>query len=535
MSRSGAGSGPEPSPGDPRSTSPRTSGSTRADTVKTPIPADIWVLVGAAFIVAIGYGIVAPVLPQFAQSFGLGVTASSVVVSSFAFFRLVSAPAGGRFVNHFGERPVYVAGLLIVAASTFAVGLAQSYWQLLLFRGLGGLGSTMFTVSAMALIVRLAPPHARARATGLYATAFLLGNIAGPVLGGMMAGLGMRVPFVIYAIGLVIAAIVVRAKLGSVGSSTEAASPEVVTEPGTPDPQSPGSTAAESRETADLRDSTEILADAEEVASDTAPLPREDDTHASTGASMSNSSSASAVDDDESDEGSDMATAHDAGPSGRRLGRGSRGRARRSQRRDTRPPMRFREAWHFSGYRAALLGGLANGWASMGIRVAIYPLFALHVLGVGVGEAGWALTVFAAGNALAVTTVGRYADAYGRKPFTVIGFLILGVSTIVLGYWESLPVFLALSAVAGIGAGLLNPAQQAAVADVIGSERAGGKVLSRFQMAMDTGAIFGPIIAGWLADAFGYSVAFAASGALALLAAAAWMAARETLPSRDSE
>ena len=47
---------------------------------RPPLPADIWVLVSAAFIVAIGYGIIAPILPQFAASFDLGVTAASIEI-----------------------------------------------------------------------------------------------------------------------------------------------------------------------------------------------------------------------------------------------------------------------------------------------------------------------------------------------------------------------------------------------------------------------------------------------------------------------
>src|SRR5699024_7594063 len=132
--------------------------------------------------------IFAPVLPQFAASFDFGVTAATIVVSSFAFFRFVFSPSSGRLVDAFGERRIYITGLLIVAASTAAVAFAQNYWQLLVFRGLGGIGSTMFSVSAMALIVRLAPVDARAKASSTYATAFLVGNIAGPVLGGAMAG-----------------------------------------------------------------------------------------------------------------------------------------------------------------------------------------------------------------------------------------------------------------------------------------------------------------------------------------------------------
>ena len=60
------------------------------------LPKEIYVLVAAAFIVALGYGIIAPVLPQFAASFNFGVTAATIVVSSFAFFRFVFSPSSGR-------------------------------------------------------------------------------------------------------------------------------------------------------------------------------------------------------------------------------------------------------------------------------------------------------------------------------------------------------------------------------------------------------------------------------------------------------
>ncbi|PRY57135.1 putative MFS family arabinose efflux permease [Knoellia remsis] len=173
------------------------------------IPREIWVLVASAFVIALGFGLITPVLPQFAQSFGVGATASAIVVSVFAFFRLVFAPAGGSLIGRVGERPIYLAGLLIVAASTAATAFAQSYWQLLVFRGLGGIGSVMFTVSATALIVRLAPPSIRGRVSSAYGSAFLIGGIGGPAVGGALGGLGLRVPFLAYAGALVLAAALV--------------------------------------------------------------------------------------------------------------------------------------------------------------------------------------------------------------------------------------------------------------------------------------------------------------------------------------
>lgn len=185
--------------------------------------------------------------------------------------------------------------------------------------------------------------------------------------------------------------------------------------------------------------------------------------------------------------------------------------------------MRVREAWAHPAYRAALLGAVVSGWSAMGIRVAVYPLFALSVLGAGPKAAGLALTFFALGNFLAITVSSRLADTYGRVPFTSAGFAVMGAATILLGVWPDLLVFWALSAVAGVGAGLLIPAQQAAVADVVGSDRPSGKVLSRFQMAMDFGAILGPVATAALAQHFSYALAFGVAGVFALVAAVAWV------------
>ena len=157
---------------------------------RSRLPRDIKVMLVAAFLIALGFGLVAPVLPQFATTFDVGATAAAVIVSIFAFMRLVFAPAGGALIVKLGERPVYVAGLLIVAASTAACAFAQDYWQLLVFRGLGGAGSVMFTVASMALVVRLAPPESRGRVSGAYASAFLIGNVCGPIVGGLLASFG---------------------------------------------------------------------------------------------------------------------------------------------------------------------------------------------------------------------------------------------------------------------------------------------------------------------------------------------------------
>lgn len=182
-------------------------------TAAPSMPREVWVLVSAGFVIALGYGVVAPALPEFARSFNVGVTAASAIVSAFAVMRLAFAPSTGRLVTKFGERPMYLLGLLIVALSTLASAFAQSYWQLMIFRGLGGIGSVMFSVSAMGLMIRISPPDIRGRVSGFYSSSFVLGSITGPLLGGALVGFGLRVPFVVYAVALFGAIAVVHLQL----------------------------------------------------------------------------------------------------------------------------------------------------------------------------------------------------------------------------------------------------------------------------------------------------------------------------------
>jgi MFS family permease len=386
---------------------------------RPPIPGELKVLVASAFVIAVGFGLVSPVLPAYARSFDVGVAAASFVVSIFAFFRLVFAPAGGALVQRLGERSVYLTGLVVVAASSLATAFAQSYWQLLVFRGLGGIGSTMFTVSAMALLVRLAPPTIRGRVSSAYASSFLIGGMLGPVIGGALAGLGLRLPFVAYAAALVLAALVVAVRLTG----------------------------------AQLRPAT-------------------------------------------------------SGPPA--------------------PPMRLGEALALPAYRACLASAFANGWGNFGVRVAVLPQFAVAVHD-ETWVAGVALAIAAAGTALTLQVAGRVADSTGRRPLVLVGLVVTAAGLGLLGLSHDLLVLLVLSAISGVGAGLVNPGQQAAVADVIGSERSGGTVLSTFQMAQDSGAILGPVLVGVVADQAGYGWAFAVTGLVSLLAVGPWLLAPETL------
>ncbi len=169
------------------------------------LPREVAVLAAVAVAVAIGFGVVATALPEFARSFGVGKFWAGAVISAFALMRFVSALGGGRLVDSFGERIILATGIGIVAVSTGLAGLSQNYPQLLILRGLGGIGSAMFTVSAMALLFRVVDGANRGRASGLFQAGFLFGGLLGPLAGGFLTEVSLRLPFYVYAVSLVAA------------------------------------------------------------------------------------------------------------------------------------------------------------------------------------------------------------------------------------------------------------------------------------------------------------------------------------------
>ena len=169
------------------------------------LPREVAVLTAVAFAVAVGFGIVFPVIPLFASEFGVSAFAASAVISIFALTRFASSPPAGWLVDRLGERVILGTGIFIVGISSAAAGLAQNYWQLLLLRGAGGVGSAMFTVAAYALLLRVVLPDQRGRAALAFQGGFLIGGVTGPLFGAPLVAISIRLPFFVYAATLLIA------------------------------------------------------------------------------------------------------------------------------------------------------------------------------------------------------------------------------------------------------------------------------------------------------------------------------------------
>jgi len=170
-------------------------------------PREVGVLVFASFFFAVGFGIISPTLPLFARSFGVNHAQVGAILATFAFARFATGLISGKLVDHFGERLVYSFGIGFVSLTSFAAGLAQNYEQLLVFRAVGGFGSSMFSVAAGSILLRAVDDDHRARAQSLYNGSFLVGMMAGPVVGGALSGFSLRAPMIIYGFLLIIASL----------------------------------------------------------------------------------------------------------------------------------------------------------------------------------------------------------------------------------------------------------------------------------------------------------------------------------------
>jgi MFS family permease len=171
------------------------------------LPHEVWILSWANVMIALGYGVISPVMPSFARTFGVSISAVTFLVTVFSLSRLCFAPMSGLLVQRLGERRIYISGLLIVAVSTGACAFSHAYWQLVVFRALSGVGSTMFFVSAFALMIHISPADSRGRVAGMFTTSFMLGAVGGPAVGGLTAGWGLTAPFIAYGIALLAVAV----------------------------------------------------------------------------------------------------------------------------------------------------------------------------------------------------------------------------------------------------------------------------------------------------------------------------------------
>ncbi len=354
-----------------------------------------------------GFGLIIPAIPIFAKTFGVSNTLIGLIISSFAIMRFISGLFAGKLVDRFGERLVLGAGLFMVSLFTLISGLAQSYEQLLIFRTAGGLGSSMFSVSAGALILRVVSDNQRGQAQSLYNGGFIAGGVAGPAFGGALIALSPRAPFFIYSALLIVAGIVSLIFLH------------------------------ESR-------------------------------------------------------------------LGAKVEQGSQERA-----------LSIKEALAIKPYLYSLFLAFLGSWILFGMRSSILPLFVVEDLKASPSLVGLSFTVALIAQGSVMVRAGKHSDKNGRKPVILAGFSIVMASLGILFLANNVTVYLIAMIVMGLGAGFAASAG-AIVGDVIKGKS--GKVYAFWQMAGDAGMMVGPVLLGFISDAFSYRTAIGVSAAVFSLA-----------------
>ncbi|MEO6144041.1 MAG: MFS transporter [Dermatophilaceae bacterium] len=179
-----------------------------------------------------------------------------------------------------------------------------------------------------------------------------------------------------------------------------------------------------------------------------------------------------------------------------------------------------------SAYRAAVANNFAVGWAVFGVRSSLIPLFVVEGLRLGPAWTGAGLALSAVVQALVLIPAGRMADTRGRRPFLRAGAAFSLVAGVAMAFAGGAPLFMVGMAMYGTGSALLGVSSAAIVGDVIGGR--GGTPVAAFQMASDAGAFLGPLVAGLLADAASFEVAFLATAAVSGLALATTFVMPET-------
>lgn len=161
------------------------------------------------FVDAMLFGALAPLVPGYADEFGLSKTGAGLLVASFGAGALLGAIPGGLAAARFGPKRAVVAGLALLAFASFAFAAAEGPWALGLARLVQGFSSTMTWGGALAWLTSSTPRERRGELIGTAFGAAVFGAILGPMFGAVADAVSVRVSFV--TLGIVAIALAVWA------------------------------------------------------------------------------------------------------------------------------------------------------------------------------------------------------------------------------------------------------------------------------------------------------------------------------------
>lgn len=160
-----------------------------------------WLLFLALFIDLLGFGILVPLLPFYAESLGATAFEVALLIAVYSLAQFLFAPLWGRLSDRHGRRPIILVGLIGTSISFILFGFANTLLLLFISRLLGGILTAATLPTAQAYIADVSSEKERAKKFGMLGAAFGLGFIFGPAAGGLLSVYGYAVP-AFFAAGL---------------------------------------------------------------------------------------------------------------------------------------------------------------------------------------------------------------------------------------------------------------------------------------------------------------------------------------------
>jgi EmrB/QacA subfamily drug resistance transporter len=139
----------------------------------------------ALMLASLDQNIVGVALPRIVSDLG-GLSHLSWVVTSFLLTSTITTPLYGKLSDMYGRKPLFITAILIFLAGSCLCGLSNSMTQLVVFRGVQGLGAGGLITLAMTTMADLVTPRERGRYQGYFGAVFAFSSIAGPLLGGFI-------------------------------------------------------------------------------------------------------------------------------------------------------------------------------------------------------------------------------------------------------------------------------------------------------------------------------------------------------------
>ncbi len=161
-------------------------------------------------LLAFAAGMLIPVLPIYARSFGISYGLVGLVLAAQGFGNLMSDIPSGMLMGRLGQKWSMLIGLGVLALSMIAMGLSNTVPELILFGFIGGVGMSLWNISRHAYMTDTIPLHMRGRATATFGGINRIGIFAAPAVGGIVASMwGMRVPIILNGVFTMMALLVV--------------------------------------------------------------------------------------------------------------------------------------------------------------------------------------------------------------------------------------------------------------------------------------------------------------------------------------